>query len=270
MTRSRWLLVVAIAGLAIFGLSFVNAWITHDRELRGEGYRWVQHGLSAWRGPGMPVLTVAAVAALATAGWAAALARRPSLPSWPLVVGAVVVVGLLASGAYPVSQDSHASSVDLSAGILLPVGVLLAVGMLAGSLAVTGHRRRLLAAVAVGVLVLGAAGSAARWAGLQAAEGSGRHWSEGAYTRAATEGEPEETLTIGDGTFSVGDRWSGTWDWSGWTVVITEDPACPDARGAYHAHDAGDEALRFVKIVDVCRDGERGRDLETGIWEREG
>ncbi len=269
MTRSRWILVVAITGLAIFGLSFVNAWITHDRELRGEGYRWVQHGLSAWRGPGMPVLTVAAVAALGTAGWAIALTRR-SLPAWPLVGGTVVVMGLLASAAFPVSQDSHASSVDLSAGILLPVGILLAAGMLAGSLALARRGRRLLVAVVVGLLALGVAGSAARWAGLQAAEGTGRHWSEGAYTRPATDGHPEQTLTIGEGTFSVSDRWSGTWDWSGWTVVITDDPACPDARGAYHAHNAGDEALRFVKIVDVCRDGERARDLEAGIWERDG
>ena len=269
MTRARWLLVVSVAGLAIFGLSFVNAWITHDRELRGEGYRWVQHGLSAWRGPGMPVLTVAALTALGTAAWAIALSRR-ALPVWPLVGGAVIVIGLLASVAYPVSQDSHASSVDLSWGILLPVGLLLAAGMLAGSLAVAGRGRRLLGAVVVGVIVLAVAGSAARWAGLQAAEGTGRHWSEGSYTRPATDGEPEETLTIGDGTFSVGDRWSGTWDWSGWTVVITDDPACPEARGAYHAHDAGDEALRFVKIVDVCRDGERGRDLETGVWARDG
>ena len=270
MTRSRWLVLVAVAGIALFALSFVNAWITHERELRGEGYRWVQHGLSAWRGPAVPVLTVAAIGALLTAVAAAAVARRPALPAWPLVAGAVVVIGLVISAAYPVSQDSHASSVDLSAGILLPVGLVLSAAMLVGSLAVVGRGARVLGAVVVGVLALGIAGSAARWAGLQAAEGTGRHWTEGTYTRAATGEEPDETLTIGDGTFSVSGRWSGTWDWSGWTVIITDDPACPDARGTYHAHDAGDEALRFVKVVDVCRDGERGRDLETGIWERDG
>ena len=270
MTRARWLILVAVAGVAIFGLSFVNAWINHDRELRGEGYRWVQHGLSAWRGVGMPVLTAVSLVALGTAGWAVALLRNASLPAWPAIGGSVIVVGLAASAAYPVSQDSHASSVDLSAGPLVAVGVLLGLAMLIGSLAAAGRGRRMLGAAVVGVLVLGVAGSAARWAGLQAAEGTGRHWTEGSYTRAVTAEEPEETLTIRDGTFAVGDRWSGTWDWSGWTVIITDDPACPEARGTYHAHDAGEGGLRFVKVVDVCRDGERGRDLETGIWERDG
>ena len=36
----------------------------------------------------------------------------------------------------------------------------------------------------------------------------------------------------------------------------------------YHARGAGEEDLRFVKIVDTCQDGARGADLETGIWER--
>ena len=27
--------------------------------------------------------------------------------------------------------------------------------------------------------------------------------------------------------------------------------------------------LRFVKIVDTCRDGERAADLESGIWVRQ-
>jgi hypothetical protein len=76
MIRTRWLVAIAVAGAAIFALSFVNAWIVHDRELRGEGYRFVQYFLSAWRGVGMPVLTVSAVAALATAAWAVAALRR--------------------------------------------------------------------------------------------------------------------------------------------------------------------------------------------------
>jgi hypothetical protein len=268
MTRSRWLVAIALAGVAIFALSFVNAWIVHDRELRGEGYRFVQYFLSAWRGLGMPVLTVAAVTALATAGWAVAALRRPSLPAWPLMAGSVVVLGLMVAVAWPLSQDGHASSVDLSPGLLQPVGMVLGAVMFGGSMAVARPSRRdrlILALVAVAVIV---AGAGARNLGLQLAEGTGRHWSEGSYTRPATGDRPAATLTIGDGTFRVDDRWAGTWEWSGWTVVIDDDPACPGSRGTYHAHGEADEGLRFVKVVDTCADGERAADFETGIWAR--
>jgi hypothetical protein len=52
-------------------------------------------------------------------------------------------------------------------------------------------------------------------------------------------------------------------------VTIDNDPACPDARGTYHAHGEGEADLSFVMVVDPCRDGERAADLETGIWERD-
>lgn len=268
MTRSRWLLAVVVAGVAIFALSFVNAWIVHDREVRGEGYRFVQYFLSAWRGVGMPVLTVAAVTALATATWAVAVLRRPSLPAWPLMAGSLVVLGLMVAAAWPVSQDGHASSVDLSPGLLLPVGMVLGAVMFGGSMSVARPSRRdrfVLALAAVTVIV---AGAGARHLGLQLAEGTGRHWSEGSYTRPAAEGRPAATLTIGDGSFRVDGRWSGTWEWSGWTIIVDDDPACPGSRGTYHAHGEEDQALRFVKVVDTCGDGERAADFETGIWER--
>jgi hypothetical protein len=51
-------------------------------------------------------------------------------------------------------------------------------------------------------------------------------------------------------------------------VIIDGDPACPDSRGTYHARDAGDENLYFVKVVDTCADGARAADLETGTWVR--
>jgi hypothetical protein len=268
MTRSRWLLLVAVAGLAIFALSFVNAWIVHDRELRGEGYRFVQYYLSAWRGVGMPVLTLAAVGALATAVWAVVLLRGRSLPAWPLVATSAVVVGLVLAAAWPVAQDAHASSVDLSSGPLLPIGLVLAIGMLVGAVAAVRPPRRVMAAVGGVVLVALVVGVGGRWLGLQLAEGTGRHWSEGDYVRAATDGQPEQVLSIGDGTFAVSDRWAGTWEWSGWTIVVDDDPACPESRGAYHAHGVGEDDLRFVKIVDTCQDGARAADLETGVWER--
>lgn len=268
MSRSRWLLAIAVAGVAIFALSFVNAWIVHDRELRGEGYRFVQYFLSAWRGVGMPVLTVAAVAALATAAWAVAVLRRPSLAAWPLMAGSVLVLGLMVAVAWPISQDGHASSVDLTPGLLLPAGMLLGAVMFGGSMALVqpSRRDRLLLSIVAVVVIVGGAG--ARHLGLQLAEGTGRHWSEGTYTRPATGGREAATLTIGDGTFRVDDRWSGTWEWSGWTVIVDDDPACPGSRGTYHAHGEEDEGVRFVKVVDTCADGERAADFETGIWER--
>ena len=51
--------------------------------------------------------------------------------------------------------------------------------------------------------------------------------------------------------------------------MVDDDPACPDSRGAYHAHGVDDEDLRFVMVVDTCEDGARAADLETGIWERD-
>jgi hypothetical protein len=270
VTRRRWLLTIAAGGLGIFALSFVGGWLIHDREVLGEGYRSAQVALSAWRGPAVPVLTLAVITGVAVGGWAAVAAWRPTLPRWPLVWGSVVVLGLLLATAAPISQAGHASRVDLSAGPLLALGIAVATLMVVAAIAAEPPRGRVLAAAVAAGLLLMAGGAGGRWIGLQTAEGSGRHWSEGTYTRAATGGERTETLSIGDGTFTIADRWSGTWEWSGWTVSLDGDPACPDARGTYHAHGTDDDGLRFVKIVDTCGDGARAADLETGIWERDG
>ena len=103
---------------------------------------------------------------------------------------------------------------------------------------------------------------------LDAREGTGEHWQDGTYTRTA--GDGPSSLTIEGGRFEIADRWAGTWESSGWTVVLADDPACPDARGTYHAHGEGEggEDLRFVRVVDICADGARAADLEAGIWER--
>ncbi len=270
MTPRRWLLVVAIAGIGILLLSFLNAWIAHDREVRGEGYRLVYHSVGAWRGVGMPVLTLGVLSAAAVGLVAAiSLAGRVRVPPWLLLAGSCLALGLVVSAAWPVSQHGHASTVRLSLGLLLPVGILLAGLMVAGAAAVARPSRRVLVAGALlGVIALGG-GAAGRWLGLQIAEGTGRHWSDGSYTRAAVDGEPTETLTISGERVEIGDRWSGSWEWSGWTVVIDDDPACPDSRGTYHAHGVNDDDLRFVMVVDTCRDGERAADLQTGIWERD-
>lgn len=269
MTARHWLAVMAVAGVAVFALSFVNAWIVHDREIRGEGYRFVQYYLSAWRGVGMPVLTLGVLAALVVAiGAGLSLSGRVPVSPWLLLLGSSVALGLIASAAWPVSQAGHASSVQLSMGLLLPIGIGLALLMVvAGAMVARPPTAVVAAVVVIGLVALGG-GAGGRWLGLQAAEGTGRHWSEGSYARVATDGEPTETMTISGETVSVGERWGGSWEWSGWTVVIDSDPACPDSRGTYHAHGVGDEGLRFVKVVDTCEDGARAADLETGTWER--
>ncbi|HEX7197205.1 MAG TPA: hypothetical protein VF364_10300, partial [Candidatus Limnocylindria bacterium] len=159
--------------------------------------------------------------------------------------------------------------VRLSAGWLLAVALGIGLVMLWASIAAGRPSRRVLVAAGALALVAVAAGAGGRWLGLQLAEGTGRHWEVGSYTRPATDGAPAETLTLDGETFSIGERWSGTFESSGWTVVFDNDPACPGARGTYHAHQVVEEDLRFVKVVDTCLDGERATDLETGTWERD-
>lgn len=271
MTERRWLAVVAAAGIALFGLSFLDAWILQVRQIRGEGYRWAESLYGAWRGPGMPVLTLAAVAALVVAvGALLRLAGRWRTPDLLLLAGSPVALGLVLAGGWPVTHRAHTTTVDLTAWWLLPVGALLALVMLAGSLGVAGvGRGRALASAAAltaGVVALGAVG---RWQLLAASEGTGRHWTEGRYTRPATGDQPTETLVLTATSYAVEGRWSGKLEWGGWTVVFDDDPACPGSRGTYHARDAGGENIRFVKVVDTCLDGERAADFEAGIWHRE-
>ena len=141
--------------------------------------------------------------------------------------------------------------------------------MLVASVAAVRPPRRVLAAAAAIAVVALVGGAAGRWLGLQLAEGTGRHWEVGSYTRTATDGESTETLTLTGETYAIGDRWSGSFESSGWTVILDDDPACPGARGTYHAHGEGDDDLRFVMVVDACMDGARAADLETGTWERD-
>jgi len=270
VTRTRWLWLVAAAGLAIFAISFVQGWIVHERELRGEGYRFVRIFLSAWRGPAIPVTAAASVAALAVGLLASAAAlERIRPPGWLLVNGPAIVIGLIGASAWPVLQTGHASSVRLGPWFLLPVALTLGVIMVVGSAAAARPPRRVIVAAAVLAAVALVGGAAGRWLGLQLAEGTGRHWEVGSYTRTATDGESTESLTLTGATYSIGDRWSGSFESSGWTVILDDDPACPGARGTYHAHSVADDDLRFVMVVDPCMDGARAEDLETGIWERD-
>ncbi|MGI8658428.1 MAG: hypothetical protein ACR2K4_06625 [Candidatus Limnocylindria bacterium] len=270
MTHARWLWLVAVVSVVLLAISFVNGWIFHDREVRGEGYREVHVYLSAWRGVAMPVTTIAALGALAIGlGAAAAALGRRVVPPWLLIVGAAVVIGLIAASAVPVTKVGHASTVRLSAAWLLPVALAMAVVMAFGlRAALQPSRRVVVAALALGAVVL-AGGAGARWLGLQWAEGTGRHWEVGSYTRPATNGEQTETLSLTGDRYAVDDRWSGDFESSGWTVIVDNDPACPEARGTYHAHGENEEDLRFVMVVDPCLGGERAADFETGIWKRD-
>lgn len=275
MTPRGWLAVATVAAATIVALSFVDGWIAQNRELTGEGYRRVHVDLNAWRGAAVPVLSAAIVAAAGAGLGAAGLAARGELRRHPALRALVVALAaastaLVVASLVPIGQNGHASRIDLAAGPLGIVAALLCVGMTAAMVVGSRPRRGVLGAVTVGALILVGAATAGRWGLLHASEGTGEHWMDGAYTRAGGHG-PALTLTIGAGEFAIGDRWSGRWESSGWTIVLADDPACPDARGTYHAHGAGagDRDLRFVKVVDTCADGERAADLEAGVWERE-
>ena len=267
----RWLLVVAAAAAALVALSFVDGWVVHDRELRGEGYRQVQVQLDAWRAPAFPVLAAGILAA--AIGGAAALATRSgrrTATGWVALGGSLAALAIILAGVVPVGQDGRSSSVDLTVGWVSGVGILLAAIMLAAALlALRPSRATLLTLALVGLLAAaGAAG--ARWATLQQREQVGQAWSSGTYVRAATDGQPAATLEIGDGTFAIDDRWSGRWAGIGLTIEIDDDPACPGVHGAYHVHDEGTDGmdLRFVALLDRCAEGARQAELETGIWVR--
>lgn len=270
MTQGRWLSIVAAAGVGIFALAFVQGWIVQEREVRGEGYRFLQISLNAWGGLAVPVTAAAAIGALGVGIVAAAKAAiGPRVPAAILLAGSGVVVGLIGASAWPIMQDGHASTVWLSVGWLLPVALVLSLAMFAGSIAVDRPSHRVITtaiALAVIVFIVGAAG---RWMGLRLAEGTGQHWEAGSYTRQATDGEGTEVMVLTEESFRIGDRWAGTFESSGWTVVLDHDLACPDARGTYHAHRVDEEDLRFVMVVDTCSEGARAADLETGTWERD-
>ncbi|MDQ3689741.1 MAG: hypothetical protein M3406_06860 [Chloroflexota bacterium] len=268
MNRTRWLWLAAGAGVAIFALSFVQGWIVQEREVRGEGYRFVQIFLSAWRGNAFPVTAAAAIGALLAALLAVVAVRgRREVSTWGLLAS-VLVLGLIGASAWPVDQSGHASSVSLGPWWLLAVAFALSVSMVIGSAAAEKPSRRVVAAAVVLALIAVVGGAGGRWWGLQLAEGTGRHWEVGSYERTATAGEPAETMTLTGETYVIGERWSGAFESSGWTVVLDDDPACPTARGTYHAHGVDEEDLRFVMVVDPCMDGARAADLQAGTWER--
>ncbi len=274
MTRRRWLLALVALAATLLALSFVDGWVVHDREVRGEGYRHVRVFLDAWQTPAFPVLGVGIGAAAATGLLAVAALRGARLPRLSLAIGAAVTLGLVAATLPPVRQDGQASSVILGISWVGLIGIVVA-GLVATAAvrAVPVDDRTLLLLGVVAVLVGGAA-FGGRWATLQLKEGSGRHWSDGAYVRPApgtrgARGTGSLRLVIDGGSFSVG-RWAGRWAGNGVTVTLDDDPACPAVHAAYNVRAAalGSEDITITRIVDTCADGARAADLD-GAWARQ-
>lgn len=253
----------------MIGLSFVPGWLVHDRVVLGEGPRDLLAHFNAWQNQSLPVLGAAVVVeGIVAAGALVLLVRRLPMGGLALPLATALGLGLLLASTWPVSQEGHASSVAVSAGWPLGAGIAIGAGMLMAALLVSPISRFMLVAV-LGVVVAAAAGGAVgRQIELNLAEGTGHHWSEGTYTRPATSGAASEQLTLRGNRYSVGQRWSGTFEASGNVVILTGDPACPDARGSYHVQAAGaNGGIRWERIVDLCAGGERARDLQTGIWQ---
>lgn len=266
--RARIAVIFACA-LAIIATSVLPAWLLHVRNVGGHGLTEISVVWSAWEGRSIPFLALAIVLATGTAALGVTALARPQLGYGTWILGAGVgCAGLLIGSAIPVSRQGYASSVQLTPhwALLLAVGLsLLAVS--AAALEVGRPRAALLGGAALAVLAAATFGG--RVVALDWAEGNPRHYSDGSYVREATDGQPSETLVIRDGTFRIGDRWSGVISGRGLVAVLTDDPACPDDRGAYRVFPAGGEDIAWNLIVDLCADGERGRDLTTGIWHRQ-
>lgn len=257
--HAAWLWL-AVAGLAValLALSFVPAWLVHHRELQGEGYRSLVIGLTAWqlRSGSLPVLGGAVLVVSASALVALAL---PAARRWA-TVGLATSLGLLLAGFVPLTQVGHISRVWITPGWALGVAIVLvgATAALAGSGARPGRRTVVVAAMAL-VIAL-AAGAGIRALQLHLFEGPSPNWSDGTWRQVdGTSGD----LVIDGRAFRL-DEWSGALEPAGINVIITEDPACPEARGFYRVRNV-ESGVLWEKVVDVCAGGARAEALE-GVW----
>lgn len=252
-----WLAVAGLA-LALVALSFVPAWLLHHRELSGEGYRSLVIGLTAWqlRSGSLPVLGAAVV----VTGLAAAVALAlPAARGWA-IVGVAGSLGLLLAGLVPLTQVGHVSRIWINPGWALGVAILLVAASSALAVRTARPSRRVMVAAAVALVLAAAGGLGIRALQLHLFEGPSPNWSDGAWERIDGRGG---ALVLDDGTFRLG-GWSGTMEPAGINVILTEDPACPDARGFYRVRNVEGGVL-WEKVVDVCADGARAAELE-GVW----
>jgi hypothetical protein len=261
--------VIVACALAIIAISTLPAWLLHVRNVGGHGLTEISVVWSAWEGRSVPFLPLAIVIAACIAALSVMGLARPRRVHGTWTLGAVVgCAGVLIGSAIPLSRQGYASSVQLTPHWALLLAVGLSLLAFAGATLEAGrHRAALLACAALVVVAAGTFGG--RVVALDWAEGNPRHWADGSYVRDATGGQPSETLVISNGTFTIGERWSGVISGRGLVAVLTEDPACPGDRGAYRVFAAGGEDIEWNLIVDLCADGGRAADLTTGIWHRQ-
>jgi hypothetical protein len=268
-TSPTWLFISAGAAILLGLLSLVPGWIDHHREMRGEGYRTLNLDLGAWQGGAVPVLA-GGVVVLVVVGLTVAVSaavRGDGRAPGVLALAGGIGLGLVAAAAWPIAHVGQVSSLWLSPGPVMVAGGALAVVIVAASLRL-GRVRKRVVGVTVGLAAVAlATGVGARTLILDAAEADRPHWSAGSYSREVA-GNGRQVLTLGDGTFMLDDRWSGRFESRGLTMILVDDPACPDARGAYRIFDAGDENIRWELIVDVCSGGARIPDF-VGVWQRD-
>lgn len=264
------LVLAILAGLGVLVLSLVPGWLEHTREVLGEGSRWVYTVQGAWEREGLPVLGAGVVALVVVAATAAlALARPGTVRVGWLVPLAGVAIGLLVAGLPPVAQHGHSTNVTLSARWPLALAVALGVIGLGGILVAARPSQVGLIGVVAVLVAVSIGGWGGRFMQLQLVEGTGQFWSEGSYTRTATDGQPTETVTLRAGKFTLGDRWSGEYQPSGRVLSLVNDPACPDVRASYFVNAAAGGGIAWVLIIDTCQNGARAADLTTGIWVRD-
>lgn len=257
--------------MAVLALSFIDGWLLHDRALGGHGLTALDTVLNAWERRSVPVTSAGVVLAALTGALALwSLRSRSSGGVRLLFIGSLAALALLVASAVPVEHVGQANRVEISAGWPLLVSIALGTVMMLAAALLAAPRPVVLAGAGVLLVAVVAAGSAGRAVGLGLAEGSNRHYADGSYVRAATDGQPTERLTFDGSTYVVGDRWSGNFEGRGLLVTLTDDPACPDVRGAYRVFAEGEADIWWQMIVDPCADGERAQDLQTGIWRRDG
>jgi hypothetical protein len=268
VTQRTLLALTVAAAIGIVALSLAPGWVVHIRHQGGHGLTEIGTVWNAWQGRAWPVLPIGvAAAALSGALATAMLLGRARVATNFVAAGSVIALALFVAALVPLDRTGYASRVVITPAWPAFTAVGLALAMVAAAAASAGLGRRALFALVAAGIVLVVAAYGIRVVALNLAEGDPRSFRPGTYVRAAAGGQPAATLVIGDDSYRVDGRWSGTFEGRGLVVVLTADPACPNERGSYRIFPAGEDAIRWNTIVDLCADGERAADLTRGTWE---
>ncbi len=262
---------LVVVSAALVALSVVDGWVIHVRHQGGHGLTAITAVWNAWQGRAWPILPLAmAAAALAVLLGGIEVVRPGRLPRWPRLAASLTCLAFLVASTWPLEHAGHASRVEVTGGWPLYVGIGLSLLMvLAALLPLSPPNPRGLALAGGAAAVLLALAVGGRVLALDLVEGDARSYSAGTYVRPASDGVPAATLRLGEGTYELQSRLSGTLSGRGLVVVLTGDPACPDARGSYRIFPVGEDDIRWNTIVDLCSGGDRASDLTTGVWERQ-